>query len=53
MGVILEGKNRFDGIFFGVIRDIEVVGNVVYIVLENGVFELIGGKVEKLNFNDD
>ena len=53
MGVTLEGKNRFDGIPSGVIRDIEAVGNAVYIASENGVFELIGGKAEKLNFNDD
>ena len=53
LGVTLEGKNRFDGIPSGVIRDIEAVGNAVYIASENGVFELIGGKAEKLNFNDD
>ena len=50
-GVELNGKTKFEGIPAGIIRDIEVVGDTVYIASENGVFKYLGGRSEKLEYN--
>ena len=49
-GVTLNGKTQFAGIPAGIIRDIEVVGDAVYIASENGVFKYLGGQSEKINY---
>ncbi|NDV92417.1 response regulator [Alteromonas sp. 345S023] len=51
VGVALDGRNKFAGIPTGIIYDVEVVGSVIYVASENGVFEVIGGRSTKLNFN--
>ena len=51
VGINLEGKTVFDGIPSGVIRDLTISEDVVYIAAENGVFELIGNRARKLNYN--
>lgn len=51
IGINLEGRILFDGILLGVIWDLEVLNKVVYVVVENGVFEVIGYEFEKLDFN--
>ncbi|MCZ8531411.1 hybrid sensor histidine kinase/response regulator transcription factor [Alteromonas sp. PRIM-21] len=52
-GVTLDGKTKFAGIPAGIIRDIEVVGDAVYIASENGLFRYLGGRSEKLEYNID
>ena len=52
-GVTLNGKTKFAGIPAGIIRDIEVVGDTVYIASENGLFRYLGGRSEKLEYNID
>lgn len=52
-GVTLNGKTKFAGIPAGIIRDIEVVGDAVYIASENGLFRYLGGRSEKLEYNTD
>lgn len=49
----LEGRTIFDRVPSGVIRDIEVNGNVTYLAAENGVFEVTGAYSKKLSFNSE
>lgn len=51
IGTNFEGRTHLAGIPTGVIRDIEVVGDIVYVASENGVFEVIGDKANKISFN--
>ena len=50
LGVTLNGKTKFAGVPAGIIRDIEVVGDAVYIASENGVFKYLGGQSEKVSY---
>jgi len=50
LGVTLNGKTKFAGIPAGIIRDIEVVGDAVYIASENGVFKYLGGQSERVSY---
>ncbi|GFD96957.1 hypothetical protein KUL156_26370 [Alteromonas sp. KUL156] len=50
-GIALNGETKFAGIPAGIIRDIEVVGDAVFIASENGVFRYLGGRSEKLEYN--
>ena len=52
-GVSFYGTNIFDGIPSGMIRDIEVVDDTIFIAAENGVFKVIGGYSKKLTFNQE
>ncbi|APE00644.1 hybrid sensor histidine kinase/response regulator [Alteromonas mediterranea] len=49
--VSLNGKTKFAGISAGIIRDVEVVGDSVYIASENGVFKYLGGQSEKVAYS--
>lgn len=49
----LEGRTIFDRVPSGVIRDIEVNDNVIYLAAENGVFEVTGAYAKKLSFNTE
>ena len=51
IGISLEGTNTFAGVPAGVIRDLEIRGDVLYVASENGVFEVIGSESQKLAFN--
>ena len=51
IGMNLEGTTSFAGIPAGVIRDLEVRGDILYVASENGVFEVIGSESQKLEFN--
>tara|TARA_A200000113_G_scaffold192196_1_gene181286 strand:- start:97 stop:3978 length:3882 start_codon:yes stop_codon:yes gene_type:complete len=51
LGVTLNGKTKFAGIPAGIIRDIEVVGDAVYIASENGVFKYLGGQSERVSYD--
>ena len=51
IGINLEGRTSFEGRPAGVIRDIEVKGDVVFIAAENGVFEITGAYSQSLEFN--
>ena len=51
IGINLEGTTSFAGIPAGVIRDLEVRGDILYVASENGVFEVIGSEAQKLEFN--
>lgn len=51
VGDNLRGQTEFAGVPSGVINDIDVKEDVVYLASENGVFELIGAEAEKLKFN--
>jgi signal transduction histidine kinase/ligand-binding sensor domain-containing protein len=50
-GNTLDGKTKFAGTPSGIIRDIEVVKESTFIASENGVFHLLGGRSESINFN--
>ncbi|MBZ2160526.1 hybrid sensor histidine kinase/response regulator transcription factor [Alteromonas stellipolaris] len=45
------GKRTFAGVPTGLIRDIEVSGDVVFLAAENGVFKVIGSYAERIPFN--
>ena len=47
----LEGRTVFAGTPAGVIRDVEVNQDKVYIAAENGVFEIAGALTQQLQFN--
>ncbi|WP_269518419.1 hybrid sensor histidine kinase/response regulator transcription factor [Alteromonas sp. BMJM2] len=47
----LEGRTVFAGTPAGVIRDVEVNLDKVYIAAENGVFEIAGALTQQLQFN--
>lgn len=53
LSVTLDGRNKFAGIPSGIIYDVEVVGDAIYVASENGVFEVIGGRSSKLAFNTE
>lgn len=46
----LKEKTEFDNVSTGVIKDIETIGDTIYIASENGVFEFVGGTASKLNY---
>ena len=52
-GVSFYGQNVFDGVPSGMIRDIEVVDDVIFIAAENGVFKIVGGYSERVVFNQE
>lgn len=52
-GLTLEGKTEFAGIPSGIIRDIQVIENAAYIASENGVFRLLGGYSEVVEYKGD
>ena len=52
-GMNFYGKNVFDGIPSGMIRDIEIVDDVIFIAAENGVFKIVGGYSERIVFNQE
>lgn len=45
------GKSVFGGVPAGMIRDIEVVDEVIFLAAENGVFKIIGDHSERLPHN--
>mgnify|MGYP001094186968 CR=1 FL=1 len=46
----LREKTELDNVSTGVIKDIETIGDTIYIASENGVFEFVGGTASKLNY---
>ncbi|MDO6567755.1 response regulator [Alteromonas sp. 1_MG-2023] len=46
-----HGRSIFAGTPTGVMWDVEVVEEVIYLAAENGVFQIVGEKSEKINFN--
>lgn len=52
-GETLEGQTKLAGTTTGIIRDIEVVGDTAFIAAENGVFRLLGGTAETVNYKSD
>jgi len=46
----LKEKTELDNVSTGVIKDIETIGDTIYIASENGVFEFVGGTASKLNY---
>lgn len=50
LGVTLNEEAKFAGIPADIIRDIEVVGDAVYIASENGVFKYLRGQSESVSY---
>lgn len=51
IGASLEGRTSFAGIPSGVIRDIEVRGDIVFVAAENGVFEIVGAQSQRITYS--
>ena len=47
LGVTLNGKTKFAGVPAGIIRDIEVVGDAVYIASEMVFLSILAGSLKK------
>jgi len=50
-GLSFYGQTVFGGVPSGMIRDIEVVEDVIFLAAENGVFKVIGAHSETIPFN--
>lgn len=53
VGINIEGKTHLDGVPTGIIRDVEVVNDILYVASENGVFEVVGNYAKKISFNSE
>lgn len=47
VGINIEGKTHLDGVPTGIIRDVEVVNDILYVASENVVFEVVGNYSKK------
>ena len=53
VGINIEGRTHLDGVPTGIIRDVEVVNDILYVASENGVFEVVGNYAKKISFNSE